>query len=430
MAMQSLMQDERLRTLPWRDLVALRPREVAWELTLTLPWLLALLLSAHAGWTFAALGAAFVLFLTGLRNAHDAQHGNLGIAPWAHDVFMAFLSLVMLGSVHAVQVNHLRHHRYCLGEDDFEARSARMRGWQAILYGPVFFVMLHVMGWRHGNRRQRRWIAVEMMLIVAYVAFVAIARPAAALELHAAAMILGQCFTAFFAVWTVHHDLDPEHAIARTERGWRNTLFYGMFYHVEHHLYPRVPTPHLPHLAARLDAVRPDLREVKVLPGLRGWSRVGGETVERDGGRRGDVQGVHAPLHGDRHELVGDGPAVPAEAGPLRAEDQRAGPAGGEPAQDILEVIAMGIEGDQHVVRLAQGGEARLPWGPVAERQPQRGAHGAADRLAVQRTRTRGRKHDRAGAQRRARAEDRPDVVGIADRVERHDERRLVAPTQ
>jgi fatty acid desaturase len=31
----------------------------------------------------------------------------------------------MLGSMHAVQVNHLRHHRYCLGEEDVEAMSAR-----------------------------------------------------------------------------------------------------------------------------------------------------------------------------------------------------------------------------------------------------------------------------------------------------------------
>lgn len=266
MAMQPLMQDPGLRSIPWRDLVPLRPVEVARELTLTLPWLGALLACAHVGWPIPALAAAFVLFLTGLRNAHDAQHGNLGIPASANALFMAGLSLVMLGSVHAVQVNHLRHHRYCLGDDDFEARSARMRGWQAILYGPVFFVMLHVHGWRHGNCRQRRWILGEIGTILAYVTFVLVVRPGPALEMHVATMVLGQCFTAFFAVWTVHHDVDEEHTIARTERGWRNTLFYGMFFHVEHHLFPRVPTPHLPSLARRLDRVRPDLKRVKVLP--------------------------------------------------------------------------------------------------------------------------------------------------------------------
>lgn len=126
--------------------------------------------------------------------------------------------------------------------------------------------MLHVMGLRYSSRGQRSWITVEILAILGWVAFVVIARPGAALEFHAAAMILGQCFTAFFAVWTVHHDVDLEHTIARTERGWRNTLFYGMFFHVEHHLFPRIPTAHLPRLAARLDRVRPDLRDVTVLP--------------------------------------------------------------------------------------------------------------------------------------------------------------------
>jgi fatty acid desaturase len=143
-----------------------------------------------------------------------------------------------------------------------------MRGWQAVLYGPVFFVFLHVMGWRHGNRKQRAWIAAETSLVVAAVWLVAVLRPGRALEFYAATMILGQCLTAFFAVWSMHHDVDPERTIPRTERGWRNALFLGMFYHLEHHLFPRVPTPNLPRLAARLDRVRPDLTRARVLPSI------------------------------------------------------------------------------------------------------------------------------------------------------------------
>lgn len=132
-----LMQDPRVRSIPWCDLVRLRRFEVVKELTLTVPWLAPLFVLAHRGCWLPALGAAFVLFLTGLRNAHDAQHYNLGLSRSATDAFMAVLSLVMLGSIHAVQVNHLRHHRHCLGDQDFEAKSAHMRGWQAILYGPI-----------------------------------------------------------------------------------------------------------------------------------------------------------------------------------------------------------------------------------------------------------------------------------------------------
>jgi fatty acid desaturase len=66
-------------------------------------------------------------------------------------------------------------------------------------------------------------------------------------------MLAGECLTAFFAVWTVHHDCQ-ENDLARTQRGrWINRLCYSMFFHAEHHLFPAVPTCHLEALARRLD---------------------------------------------------------------------------------------------------------------------------------------------------------------------------------
>ena len=71
----------------------------------------------------------------------------------------------------------------------------------------------------------------------------------------------GQCHTAFFAVWTVHHGCEAARGpIARTIRGRvKAVISYDMFFHVEHHLYPAVPTRRLPILARRLDAVAPEL---------------------------------------------------------------------------------------------------------------------------------------------------------------------------
>jgi len=37
-----------------------------------------------------------------------------------------------------------------------------------------------------------------------------------------------------------------------------------MFFHLEHHLYPRVPTCHLPILAQRLDRAVPELAHKQV----------------------------------------------------------------------------------------------------------------------------------------------------------------------
>jgi len=86
------------------------------------------------------------------------------------------------------------------------------------------------------------------------------------LRYHVAAMAAGQCLTAFFAVWTVHHGCERRRGpIARTIRGRVKALIsYEMFFHVEHHLYPTVPTCRLPLLAKRLDAVAPELAARRV----------------------------------------------------------------------------------------------------------------------------------------------------------------------
>ena len=79
-----------------------------------------------------------------------------------------------------------------------------------------------------------------------------------ALTWHVGAMALGECFTGFFAVWIVHRGCSADGQIARTQRGWlKNAVSYSMFYHLEHHLWPAVPTCHLPELAARMDPKSP-----------------------------------------------------------------------------------------------------------------------------------------------------------------------------
>ncbi len=85
------------------------------------------------------------------------------------------------------------------------------------------------------------------------------------LQYHVVVMVLGESMTAFFAVWTVHHGCDGSERIARTIRGrFKALVSYSMFYHLEHHLFPAVPTRNLPLLAERLDAVIPELREHRV----------------------------------------------------------------------------------------------------------------------------------------------------------------------
>ena len=75
---------------------------------------------------------------------------------------MFVMSVLMLGSMHAVQRNHLQHHKHCMDDEDLEGYSARFSAWRAWLYGPVFLVRLHMRGFRLGLRRHRRRILAEL----------------------------------------------------------------------------------------------------------------------------------------------------------------------------------------------------------------------------------------------------------------------------
>lgn len=258
--------DGRLKAVVWRDLVPLTRPERVWELTLPLPWLASSLAAYHAGWWWLGVPASFMFFLTGLRLSHNAQHHALGIGRGGHNAVLLALSGLMLASMHAVQVTHLHHHRHCLHDEDIEAAHVKRRWWRALLMGPLFPLRLHAAALRLASARRRWWVRGEIAL-VCLVALAGVLLPTpAALRWHLAAMAAGECFTGFFAVWIVHRGCDAQGQIARTQRGWlKNLVSYSMFYHLEHHLFPAVPTCHLPRLARRLDAVAPQYRETQVV---------------------------------------------------------------------------------------------------------------------------------------------------------------------
>lgn len=130
------------------------------------------------------------------------------------------MSVLMGAAMHAIQFNHLRHHAHCMDDEDVEAFGARLPAHKALLYGPYFPWLLHRHAFLHGGPRVRRFLALELGLWLALVAL-ALALTLPLLRFHLGVMLVGQCLTAFFAVWTVHHDCDCSHYIARTILGPR-----------------------------------------------------------------------------------------------------------------------------------------------------------------------------------------------------------------
>lgn len=267
--MRSLTADPHVRAVPWRDLVPQSYLATAFELTLSLPWLSGALACEHLAaqngraWYLGALLCSFWFFLTALRQAHNAQHYTLGLSRRVTDGVLLVLSVLMVSSLHAIQATHLHHHKHCLDDQDVEASTAHLPWYRALIEGPRFIANLHLHGLRLSRNKPKRlaWIMAELAAIAVWGALVFWVLDVSALKSHFLIMAIGQCMTGFFAVWTVHHGCDANGHLARTQRGWfKNFISYGMFFHLEHHLFPGVPTRRLPELARRLDAIAPHLR--------------------------------------------------------------------------------------------------------------------------------------------------------------------------
>lgn len=243
------MCDRKLERAPvgirWSDLQPMSRAETLRELLLPLPWLAAsLALYATPGWPLGFL-AAFMFFLCALRLNHEAIHGNLGLSRRGDHAVLHVLSFLMLGSNHAVAHGHMLHHRHAMGPEDFEGRCGHMSLAEVLIYGPRFPVDILRAAWGSGKPALRRRVAVDVVLNIA------LAAPAlwwgGVLLFHLAAMAIAQCLTALFAVWITHRGASERGVVALARAA------YLMFYHREHHLFPRVPVHRLPILAERLD---------------------------------------------------------------------------------------------------------------------------------------------------------------------------------
>ena len=242
--------------LAWRDLVALSPMEVAIELTLPLPWLTAALLCGLFELWFLTVLSTFAMFMTGLRVTHNAFHNTVGIGKRAGDWLMFALSASLGGAMHAIEYTHLQHHHDCFGHNDIEGDIARVDFWRALLKSPSYPLRIHVAALRSGSPRQKAWIRRELVAAVVVQALIWLVLDCAVLQVMSLSLVFANLSAPMVGIWAVHQACERDGFTARTSRlKWLNRLVYGMFYHLEHHLYPRVPTCHLHTLARRLDEV-------------------------------------------------------------------------------------------------------------------------------------------------------------------------------
>lgn len=254
-------------SVPWRDLVPHQRFETARELCLPLPWLLAAVACGHQasaadaagwvpwGWTVLMGIAVIFVFMLGLRVAHNAFHGTLGLTRRGDHWVMAAISVMMLGSSHAINYTHMYHHKHCMEKGDVEGELAALPFWRALLKSPIYPFYIHIVALRDAPVTQKRWVQAELCVSLLVQCVMLVWLESSVYALYGSMMLVANLSAPMVGIWAVHRGCEGSPTDARSCRSpVVNFLTCGMFYHAEHHLFPAVPTRHLAELAKRIDA--------------------------------------------------------------------------------------------------------------------------------------------------------------------------------
>jgi beta-carotene hydroxylase len=241
-----------------RTLLLTSPRQ-HW-LACARPWLglAAYFAAAHLGWWWLTPVIVFLIFVAVVTVTHDVVHGSLGLGPRQTEWALFLFGAILLESGHAYRSTHLQHHRTFPGPDDPEGDPARMGFWTAVLHGPLFLPRLW--WWAYHRRQetgaQRRWLLVEAWWVVAVPVLGICLWPwTAAVLVYTILVLVGSWVYPLLTVYLPHHDYGstPLTQTSSLRGHLIPTLFLELTYHLEHHLYPAVPSHNLPELARNLE---------------------------------------------------------------------------------------------------------------------------------------------------------------------------------
>ncbi len=235
------------------DLLTVGLRRVWWMAVRPLGLVAAFFVTDLQPWFRVALAAAIMVSTIALM--HDLLHASLGLRPRHNDVALLLASAVILEAGHVLQRTHRRHHRWFPDLDrDPEASFARCGGVvRALAEGPIYRYRLWWWAWRH-EPGARRWIAVEVGLHVGAVLAAASVRWPM-FTTYVVLMVMGSWLFPVVSVLGVH-DIGADRATQWTRSLHGRVLprlIVNQGFHLEHHLWPAVPSANLPELARRAE---------------------------------------------------------------------------------------------------------------------------------------------------------------------------------
>jgi beta-carotene hydroxylase len=241
---RDLLVTSRLRRL----MVFLRP--IAGVAVFAALWSAGLPLLAPVG-----LAASFVFVIC---TTHDLVHSSFGLRRNGRDAMLAALPALILQSGHTYRSTHPQHHRvFPGGADDPEGLVADRGLARALAEGPLFLSRLWAWSWlrQSSHPRQRRLLAAEAAVLpLSFAAGIALLPWTSAVLVWVVLAILAGWLLPLFTVWLPHRKHGDTLETSAGSLRWPIVprLLLGLTYHLEHHLYPQVPSHHMHELARRL----------------------------------------------------------------------------------------------------------------------------------------------------------------------------------
>lgn len=231
--------------------------------------------AANYGWAFAI--PCYLLAGASLHGislfTHEAVHGTMSGNPFWNRFSGALCAIPVLQNCSAYRVLHLRHHRH-LGDDGDPDHYANYTRWSWLIFSmnwlrliagyPVYIVAIPILGFKHGNARDRIAIVAEVAATAAIIGWIAQA------SIPAEWLVHGWLVPMIFINTMVNIRGMSQHTLlehtsdevlgTRTILTNRLVRFFmcNENYHLEHHLWPGIPWYGLPEAHA---AVAPELRQ-------------------------------------------------------------------------------------------------------------------------------------------------------------------------
>jgi beta-carotene hydroxylase len=250
-----------------RDLLAVTSAQKTWSILRPLLCVAAYFTFASHGWWIPAVFAvAGLMFITYVSTSHDLLHRTLGFPRWLNEGLLIIVEMLALRSGHAFRISHLCHHRHFPDDEDIEGRVASMSLWRALLEGMGQQTRLFIWAWPRARRDEKLWMAIEGSWAVTYAGYsVVFLAETPVFFVYMMLIVTSSWLYPVATVWIPHRATAKETLFQTHAVRGRIVpeLFLQHTYHLEHHLYPSVPSFNWQKLAKRLD---PYLRSRGVEP--------------------------------------------------------------------------------------------------------------------------------------------------------------------